>query len=96
VPRRNDTVQEHIADVYRQLQLGRVLKPRSVTIIGGCDTWSLEQSVRITSTPVSATHRARKYRILPHRNIWAHWFRTSAIGKKSGQSSASGETPTPP
>ena len=46
VPRRNDTVQEHIADVYRQLQLGRALEPRWVTIIGGCDAWSLEQSVR--------------------------------------------------
>lgn len=46
VPRRNDTVQDHIADVYRQLQLGRALDPRWVTIIGGCDAWSLEQSVR--------------------------------------------------
>jgi sugar phosphate isomerase/epimerase len=46
VPRRNDTVQEHIADVCRQLQLGRALEPRWVTIIGGSDAWSLEQSVR--------------------------------------------------
>jgi sugar phosphate isomerase/epimerase len=46
VPRRNDTVQEHIADAYRQLQLGRTLEPRWATIIGGCDAWSLEQSVR--------------------------------------------------
>ena len=46
VPRRNDTVQEHIADVYRQLQLGRALEPRWVTIIGGSDAWSLEESVR--------------------------------------------------
>lgn len=46
VPRRQATVEEHIADVYRQLQLGRALEPRWVTIIGGCDAWSLEQSVR--------------------------------------------------
>lgn len=45
VPRRNDSVQEHIADVYRQLKLGRALEPRWVTIIGGSDAWSIEQSV---------------------------------------------------
>ena len=46
VPRRHDTVEQHIADVARQLQLGRTLHPQQVTIIGGCDAWSLEQSVR--------------------------------------------------
>lgn len=46
VPRRHDTVLEHIADVERQLQLGRALAPQWVTIIGGCDAWTLEQSVR--------------------------------------------------
>jgi len=46
VPRRHDTVEQHIADVERQLQLGQSLQPQQVTIIGGCDAWSLEQSVR--------------------------------------------------
>lgn len=46
VPRRHAGVAEHVADVARQLQLGRMLEPRAVTIIGGCDAWSLEQSVR--------------------------------------------------
>ncbi|MBU3992092.1 MAG: hypothetical protein KKA12_06045 [Alphaproteobacteria bacterium] len=39
VPRRHDTVLEHIADVERQLQLGRSLEPQWVTVIGGCDAW---------------------------------------------------------
>jgi len=46
VPRRQATVEEHVADVERQLQLGLLLQPKLVTIIGGCDAWSLEQSVR--------------------------------------------------
>lgn len=46
VPRRQATVEEHIADVERQLQLGRSLAPQWVSIIGGCDAWPLEQSVR--------------------------------------------------
>ena len=45
VPRRHDTVQEHLADVEHQLRLGQSLQPQFVTIIGGCDAWSLEQSV---------------------------------------------------
>ena len=45
VPRRHDTVQQHLADVERQLRLGQSLQPQFVTIIGGCDAWSLEQSV---------------------------------------------------
>ncbi|TAJ80976.1 MAG: sugar phosphate isomerase/epimerase [Gallionellaceae bacterium] len=46
VPRRHDAVEDHIADVARQLQLGQSLQPQQVTIIGGCDAWALEQSVR--------------------------------------------------
>ncbi len=46
VPRRHATVDEHVADVERQLQLGRSLYPQWVTIIGGCDAWTAEQSVR--------------------------------------------------
>lgn len=46
VPRRQDSVDEHIADVRRQLQYGCAFNPQFVTIIGGCDAWTLEQSVR--------------------------------------------------
>jgi len=49
VPRRHATVDEHIADVERQLQLGKMLAPQKVTIIGGCDAWNIEQSVRFIS-----------------------------------------------
>lgn len=45
VPRRQATVAEHIADVERQLKMGQPLAPQWVTIIGGCDAWSLEQSL---------------------------------------------------
>ena len=46
VPRRQATVEEHIADVERQLKIGQSLSPQWVTIIGGCDAWPVEQSVR--------------------------------------------------
>lgn len=46
VPRHRATVAEHVADVERQLKLGQPLDPQWVTIIGGCDAWTLEQSVR--------------------------------------------------
>ncbi|HEY6096179.1 MAG TPA: TIM barrel protein [Gallionellaceae bacterium] len=46
VPRRHASVDEHLADVKRQLHLGQALSPRFVTIIGGCDVWTLEQSAR--------------------------------------------------
>ncbi len=49
VPRRDASVEEHVADVERQLQLGQSLAPQWVTIIGGCDAWSPEQSVRFFS-----------------------------------------------
>jgi len=70
VPRRRATVEEHIADVERQLRIGQPLSPRWVTIIGGCDAWTLEQSIRFfgESQEVAArmgiacsfeTHRSR-------------------------------------
>lgn len=46
VPRRQASIQEHIADVERQLQLGLSLSPQWISVIGGCDAWSQEQSVR--------------------------------------------------
>jgi sugar phosphate isomerase/epimerase len=49
VPRRHATVAEHLADAKRQLLLGQLLAPRFVTVIGGCDAWTLEQSTRFFS-----------------------------------------------
>jgi sugar phosphate isomerase/epimerase len=49
VPRRHATFAEHLADVQRQLQLGKSLAPRFATIIGGCDAWTLEQNVSFFS-----------------------------------------------
>jgi len=46
VPRRQASVEEHVADVERQLHLGLALSPQCVNIIGGCDAWPLAQSVR--------------------------------------------------
>jgi hypothetical protein len=46
VPRRHATVAEHLADVKRQLVLGKALNPRFATLIGGCDAWPPEQSAR--------------------------------------------------
>jgi sugar phosphate isomerase/epimerase len=70
VPRRHATVAEHLADLERQLRIGKPLAPAFATIIGGCDAWSLEQSERFFSeavelgerygVPVSfETHRSR-------------------------------------
>lgn len=57
VPRRHATVGEHLADVERQLQAGRQLSPRFATIIGGCDAWTLEQSVGFISEAMALGER---------------------------------------
>ncbi len=57
VPRRHARVEEHVADVAHQLQLGRMFAPVSVNIIGGCDAWSQEQSVRFFSETQEAAAR---------------------------------------
>lgn len=57
VPRRHATVAEHVADVERQLRLGRALEPQWVTIIGGCDAWSVEQSIRFFAESQEAAAR---------------------------------------
>lgn len=70
VPRRHATVGEHLADVERQLQAGRQLSPLFATVIGGCDAWTLEQSVEFFSGAIELgegygvsvcfeTHRSR-------------------------------------
>lgn len=57
VPRRQATVAEHVADVERQLRLGQALEPVWVSIIGGCDAWSVEQSVRFFGEAQEAAER---------------------------------------
>ncbi len=58
VPHRQATVGEHLADVERQLRLGQMLSPRAVSIIGGCDAWTLEQSVRFFGEAGEIAERA--------------------------------------
>ena len=57
VPRRHATVAEHLADVERQLKLGKQLMPSFATIIGGCDAWPLEVSVRFFSEAIALGER---------------------------------------
>ena len=57
VPRRHATVDEHLADVARQLELGKPLAPRFATLIGGCDAWPLAQSVRFFSEALALGER---------------------------------------
>ncbi len=76
VPRRDASVEEHVADVERQLQLGRSLAPRWVTIIGGCDAWSLEQSVRFFSEAQEIAARmniACSFEIHRSRSLFNPW-----------------------
>ena len=49
VPRRDATVAEHVADTKRQMYLGIPLQAKQVSIIGGCDAWTIEQSVSFFS-----------------------------------------------
>jgi sugar phosphate isomerase/epimerase len=57
VPKRHATVAEHLVDVERQLQLGKSLAPRFATIIGGCDAWTLDQSVHFFSEALELGER---------------------------------------
>jgi len=72
VPRRDASVQEHLADFRAQLEAGRALGARFANVMGGCDAWPLEQSVRFfteaqdiaLSVGVTAsfeTHRGRSF-----------------------------------
>lgn len=76
VPRRRATVAEHVADVERQLQLGQALDPQWVTIIGGCDAWTLEQSVRFfgeTQECAARMHIACSFETHRSRSLFNPW-----------------------
>jgi hypothetical protein len=82
VPRRNASVEEHIADVERQLHLGLSLQPEKVNIIGGCDAWTLEQSVRFFGeTQAIAAHMnvACSFETHRSRSLFNPWVTLSIL-----------------
>ena len=72
VPRRQATVEEHLADFEAQLAAGRELGAEFANVMGGCDAWSIDDSVRFFSeaqdiatglgvTASFETHRGRSF-----------------------------------
>lgn len=74
VPRRDASIDEHLKDFEAKLRSAEKtgLKPEFVNVMGGCDAWPIEDSVRFFSeaqniadklgTPVSfETHRGRSF-----------------------------------
>ncbi|KPQ29411.1 MAG: Sugar phosphate isomerase/epimerase [Marinobacter excellens HL-55] len=74
VPRRDASVDEHLLDFEAKLRSAKItgLKPEFVNVMGGCDAWPIEDSVRFFSEaqniadkfsiPVSfETHRGRSF-----------------------------------
>jgi len=70
VPRRQATLPEHVESLRRQAEAALECKPRFLTVIAGCDAWSVEQSVNFfgeamaiadkLGVPISfETHRSR-------------------------------------
>ena len=51
VPRRHATIEEHLEDFEEKIlsASGTGLKPQFVNIMGGCDAWTIEDSVRFFS-----------------------------------------------
>jgi sugar phosphate isomerase/epimerase len=77
VPRRQATVAEHVADVERQLRFGQELEPVWVSIIGGCDAWPLEQSVRFFGEAQEIAERmniACSFEIHRSRSMFNPWI----------------------
>src|SRR6516164_128294 len=70
VPRRQATLPEHVESLRRQAEAALECNPRFLTVIAGCDAWSVEQSVDFfgeamvivgkLGVPISfETHRSR-------------------------------------
>lgn len=49
VPRRRATIGEHLNDLRDQLTRGREIGARFSNVMGGCDAWSIDDSVRFFS-----------------------------------------------
>ncbi len=45
VPRRDATLQEHLADFEQQLVAGKAIGARFLNVMGGCDAWPIQDSV---------------------------------------------------
>ena len=72
VPRRDASVAEHLEDFETQLRDGRALGAEFANVMGGCDAWPLEDSVRFFAeaheiaervgvTASFETHRGRSF-----------------------------------
>ncbi len=72
VPRRNATIEEHLNDFESQLLRGKNIGAQFANIMGGCDAWEIEDSVRFFSeaqniadrigvTCSFETHRGRSF-----------------------------------
>lgn len=72
VPRRRATVEEHLQDLERQLRRGIAVGARFANVMGGCDAWEIDDSVRFFSeaqniadrvgvTCSFETHRGRSF-----------------------------------
>jgi hypothetical protein len=64
------SVEEHLADFRRKAELALEATPRSLTVLGGCDRWTLDESARFFSEAIAfaekcgvavsfETHRSR-------------------------------------
>lgn len=49
VPRRHADIAEHLQDFESQLQRGKLIGARFANIMGGCDAWEIDDSVRFFS-----------------------------------------------
>jgi sugar phosphate isomerase/epimerase len=49
VPRRQASIEEHLRDLETKLKLGKEIGPGFANVIGGCDAWEIDDSVRFFS-----------------------------------------------
>jgi sugar phosphate isomerase/epimerase len=72
VPRRQATLPEHVESLRQQAEVALECNPRFLTVIGGCDAWSVEQSVNFLGEAMAIadklgvqtsfeTHRSRSF-----------------------------------
>jgi sugar phosphate isomerase/epimerase len=49
VPRRHASIEEHLRELETKLKLGKEIGASFANVIGGCDAWEIDQSVRFFS-----------------------------------------------
>ncbi len=84
VPDRRCNVEAHLNDLKKNLDSLSDLKPEFVTCLGGCDAWSLEQSVEFFTRAMSIAaenHLAISFETHRGRSLFSPWA-TAAIVKE--------------